>query len=249
MSIIIGSSTNGYFTVGGENISRTSVRKIKTTGNNLVVIDILGNIILNTPYTNLLNGDAANAPFASLAAALAFAQANFFPILSPALSPTVALPTYRAASFLIAVNIGTTDFYQMMGSPTLPVKIKRIAVSGVGGSAGFITINLFKRTAVNTGGTTIVVPIAQHDSANPAATASVFQYNTNPAALGTGIAVGAQVMNFTTSSVTPTLVWDFSTRNDAPLVLRGVTQSLCINANSTGIALSLDVEIEWEEGV
>ena len=160
-----------------------------------------------------------------------------------------AKATYGVIGVAITPAATPTDVVNVVGSATKTLRVKRVAVSGLATTAGSIDVSLVKRTAVNTGGTSSAPTIGQHDSSDAAATGTVAQYSVNPTGLGAGVAIKNQKLNLGLSGASGTVSWDFSTRNDKAVVLRGVAQSLAINLNGQALPAGAQIsyEIEFEE--
>jgi hypothetical protein len=142
----------------------------------------------------------------------------------------------------------TTDIITLVGSATKTVMVKRVIVSGLATTAGSMDVSLVKRTVANTSGTATQPDIAKYDSSDPAPSAVVNLYTANPT-VGTGIALKNQSLNFGVDGATGQALFEFSTRNDKPLVLRGIAQCLAINLNGQAVPSGgkLSASIEWEE--
>ena len=73
-----------------------------------------------------------------------------------------------------------TDVITLCGSATKIVRVVRIQASADSTAASVIDFYVFKRSAVNTGGTSAAVTSVPHDSKDSAATAIVLKYSANP---------------------------------------------------------------------
>lgn len=160
--------------------------------------------------------------------------------------------TYSVAALGMTLAATATDFFQITGSSSKTIRVTRIQISGIATAAASVDIQLVKRTAVNTGGTSssLSTSIVPHDSNSASATASVNQYSVNPSALGAGNPLRAQKLALGTSTnPLPAIVWDFTTRNSQGLVLRAAAQSLNLNWNGSSVpaGTALDIDIEWTE--
>lgn len=157
--------------------------------------------------------------------------------------------TYSAASLGLTPAATATDFFQIVGSASKTVRVTRVQISGLATAAATNDIQLVKRTAANTGGTSASVSIAQHDSNSAAPSATVNSYSANPSALGAGVAIRGEKLNLGAAGAAGVIVWDFTTRNSQGLVLRGVAQSLNLNWNGAAVPSGtlLDIDVEWTE--
>lgn len=142
-----------------------------------------------------------------------------------------------------------TDVVIINGSATKTVKIKKVIVSGLATTAGTMRVSLVKRTSTNTGGTSTSVTAAQFDSADSAATAITKLYTVNPVSVGTGVMLTAEALNFGVGGAAGSVTFDFSTRNDKAVYLRGVAEGLAINLNGGTVPSggTFSYAIEFEE--
>lgn len=169
---------------------------------------------------------------------------------------------HRKASFRYAGNftpIATpTDALMIKGSATTTVRIKRIALSGAAGTAaGTIPATLIRRsTQFTTQGTAVfnAVTAGKMDNVNDAAAAAVVATvgTANITSLGTTVAnLGQGRVWFPIAASAPPLplIWEFATRQDKPIILRGVLDFLFINFGAGTIPTSgtIDFEIHTEE--
>ncbi len=162
-------------------------------------------------------------------------------------------PCYRAGQIGLVPVASCTDLVTITGSASGVVRVKSIKLGGVATSAGSIRVELIKRSTAGTGGTSTAPVAVPLDSASPAAGAILAAYTANPT-VGTIIGpIGAQRIGLGVTLVGPVVWnqgWDFSTRLDQPIVLRGVAQQLAINLGGVTVPSGgvVDWEIEWEEG-
>lgn len=167
-------------------------------------------------------------------------------------APVDGIKTSYSASVVGLVSVATaTDIFTITGSATKTIRITRLEFSGTttSGSGLGVNLSLIKRSTANSAGTSSASTVVPHDSSNAAATATVLSYTANPT-LGTTVgAVRTERYGFVTSggSVTP-LVWNFGDRPSQSIVLRGTSQVLAINLNSTSVTgPSISVSVEWTE--
>jgi hypothetical protein len=159
-------------------------------------------------------------------------------------------PTYSAVASAFVPAATATDVWNFQGSNTKTIRIHKIRVSGTttSGSAIRITISLIRRSAANTGGTSVVTTIVPHDSTNATATAVLRHYTANPT-VGTSIGnVRSDTTSFQGSGLTSgTLEWDFKD-GFQPLILRGNTQFLSIGFGSVTVTGGVvSISCEWSE--
>lgn len=164
--------------------------------------------------------------------------------------------TYRYAALAFSMVATPTDVIVIQGSAAKTIRIKRVAVSGAATAAGTMPVQLVRRSTAGTLGSAALTAVvaAKHDTEFPAPTAVVSTVGTaNYTTLGTiagVIATGRlQMTALATGLGVAPIVWDFSTRQDHPIVLRGVLQHVCINFNAAAIPSGgvIDFEIEIEE--
>jgi hypothetical protein len=176
-----------------------------------------------------------------------------------ALSKTNPVPTQEQTSVKATYGIAsqgntpvaaTTDIATLTASTTKTVQVKRVTVSGQAATAGSMNVSLVKRTAANTGGTSTTVTAGQFDSTDAAPTAVAKLYTANPSALGAGIPLSVQTLNFGVAGAAGTVVFDFANRNDKPIILKTNTaENLAINLNGGTVPATglLSYTIEFEE--
>jgi hypothetical protein len=146
-----------------------------------------------------------------------------------------------------------TDFFQILGAAGKTIKVTRVEVTADATAAGTLDIYLYKRTAVNTGGTVAAVTGIAHDSQDPTYSAVVQTYSVNASPLGAGqiirtVATALPAASSTGYPFSPT-IWHFGVYNDKIPTLRGAAESLCLNLGGASLAsgLIIWVSIEWTE--
>lgn len=163
--------------------------------------------------------------------------------------------TFRYAGTFTPVAT-PTDALMIQGSATRTLRIKRIALGGVATANGNMPAQLIRRsTQFTTQGTAVfnAVTPGRHDPNDVAATGVVATIGTaNVTSVGTSAGQLGQGRLFlpTTATGTPSpLVWEFATRQDKPLILRGVADFLFINLVGAAVPAGgvIDFEIEIEE--
>jgi hypothetical protein len=162
--------------------------------------------------------------------------------------------TWGAAnSFGLAAT--PTDVLVIQGSATHTVRIRSIKLSGYSSTAGQLVFFAIRRSSANTGGTPSPrTPLLfdNGDVTNWAPTATVNTYTANPASLGTSVgtvAIRRLGFNLLTSAPDRTSI-DFPEMSAKSLVLRGVSDFLCLNAAGAalpGATTVLDVTITADE--
>lgn len=174
--------------------------------------------------------------------------------------PSYAPPPFQPSTFMASVSnlavpqTGAGDILCITGSASRLVKIKRISLTGTNSTAQTSTLTLIKRSAANTGGTSTApagVPLDTLQVATtPTATLAAYTAVPTPGtAVGTISARSAGFAAATASSVGAiTWTWDVTSLY-SDLRLRGVAQSLCVDAPAafTTAGPVLNFEIIWTE--
>lgn len=160
--------------------------------------------------------------------------------------------TYGTAipAFTYAAN--GTDIFTITGSDTKTVRIKHISIDGTQTTLGVRTVNLIKRSSQNTGGNSVTLTSVPYDSSNPAATATVRYYTTNPTTLGTEVGIfHSEKLIMPTNNATVEDSLTFSTvesTNSQDITLRGSTEVLAVNmAGVTSNGNSMNIDVMWTE--
>lgn len=159
--------------------------------------------------------------------------------------------TYSAAITDLVAAALATDIFTITGSGTKTVRVTRIEFSGTETTGAVRDIQLIKRSAANSAGTSTTLTAGSFDSTNAAATATVRAYTANPTlgatvALVRSVAYGIPAANL--SGPTNPFAWDFGTRPAQLVVLRGTSEVLAVNLNGvTATGSLLNLSIEWTE--
>lgn len=168
-----------------------------------------------------------------------------------AVSTEGTTPTYRATIADLAPAASATDVTTICGSATKTVKVKYVQASADATNVSSVDFYIFLRTAADTGGTSsVVASIAADPASDPAATAVIRSYNSNPASLGTGtVVVGDHyALAAIASTGYPITQWveTFGTRNGQPLILRGTSQCVAFGLNGQTIPAGMSLYVNWE---
>lgn len=175
-------------------------------------------------------------------------------------SPPLQRQTYQADVIsLAAPQTGAGDLACISGFAANAthsagiVRVKSVELSGIKTTAQAALLELIVRSTADTGGTTVTAPtIVPLDRNNGAASATVTAWSAVPTP---GTAVGpveAWYQGFSAGTVaSPQIVaWNFDPiQLQQEVVLRGATQSLCLNAPAafTTDGPTLQVRIRWTE--
>lgn len=165
--------------------------------------------------------------------------------------------TYRASTIipLVAAVTVNVPIFNIIGSATKTITVKRITVSGMTLTAvGYFTINVEKLSTASTGGTSTTPAAVPLDSTNAPATAVVRAYTAAPTK---GTLVGTiaswralwQATVAAAAGVTDYFTFNFGDmRETKGVILRGVAQELALTFPVVlASAGTLAVDIEWTE--
>lgn len=165
--------------------------------------------------------------------------------------------TYRASTIVplaaaVTVNV---PFFNILGSATKTITVKRITVSGMTLTAvGYFTINVEKLSTASSGGTSTTPVTVSLDSTNAAATAVVRAYTAAPTK---GVLVGIiaswralwQATTPAAAGVTDYFTFNFGDmRETKGVILRGVAQEIALTFPVVLASVgTLAIDIEWTE--
>jgi hypothetical protein len=164
--------------------------------------------------------------------------------------------TYSYGGLAFAMVATPTDAIVIAGAARSLVRVKRVAISGAATAAGTMPVQLVKRSSAGTLGSAVLTAVtpARHDSEFPAphcavSTVGTANYTTVGTAAGVVRAARLCMTALGTGVGVVPVVWDFSTRFDHPVILRGTGELLCVNFNGAAIPAGgvIDYEIELEE--
>lgn len=128
------------------------------------------------------------------------------------------------------------------------IRLVRIEISGIATTAATFTAQLIKRSAADTGGTTVTAAtIVPHDSANALVTATVAAYSAAPTA---GTIVGPMRSDKLylplTANLSEKLIWDFSMGSGQQPTLRAAGL-LAVNLSAAPVGGSIEISTTWTE--
>ena len=164
--------------------------------------------------------------------------------------------TYRYAVQAFTPVATPTAFFQIAGSATKTVRVKRIKIGGVATSNGNMQVQMSRWSTAGTPGSAVLtgVTAVKHDTGDAAATATVSTVGTaNYTTQGTGnatlLSADRIFLATTATGATQQLIYDFSTRQDKAFILRGTTDILSLSGNGSAVPAGgvLDIEVETEE--
>lgn len=168
-----------------------------------------------------------------------------------------AKTTYRASTIipLVAAVTVNVPFFNIIGSATKTVTVKRITVSGMTLTAvGYFAINVEKLSTATSAGTSTTLVATTLDTANAAVTAVVKAYTVAPtkgALVGTIASWRALWQSTTAAAGGMTNYYDFTfggVAGSGGVVLRGTAQELALVFPVVlASAGTLSVSVEWTE--
>lgn len=159
------------------------------------------------------------------------------------------LTTYAASKQGLVPAASPTDIAVLPGNATNTVIITLVSLSCTQTTAGIVDVQLIKRSAADTSGTSSNTTVVPLDSGNAAAVSVPITYTANPS-------VGASVGNVDVQKVgmmapataSPNDFYFWKPTMGQSVVLRGTAQQLAVNLN--GVTLtggSCDVTFQWIE--
>lgn len=165
--------------------------------------------------------------------------------------------TYRASTIipLVVAVTANVPFFNIIGSASKKVTVKRIAISGASLTAvAYLAVNVVRLSTASTGGTSTTLVATQTDTNDSAPTAVVKAYTAIPTS---GTLVGTistnrwlwQATVAVAAGLTRDFLFDFGDMPETHgVVLRGATQELALVFPVVlGSAATLAVDIEWTE--
>lgn len=166
-------------------------------------------------------------------------------------------PIYRASTIipLVAAITVNVPFFNIIGSATKTVTIKRIAISGATLTAvGYFTVNVVRLSSASSSGTSTTLVNIQMDTNDPAATAVVKAYTVapTPGALVGTIATNRCLWQATVAAaagLTRDYLFEFGDMPETKGIrLRGTSQEMALLFPVVlTTAGTLSVDIEWTE--
>lgn len=193
-------------------------------------------------------------PVTGIAAAIAPGNAHAYPALM--VSSDGGKATYQYAVSAFAPQATPTAMVVIQGSSTKTLRIKKIRVAGVATAQGNMKVQLARWSTAGTLGSAVLTALTAvlHDTKDAAATGVVSTVGTaNYTTEGTGSATPMLCDRIfmgvvATGIITPN-EFNFATRNDKALILRGTGDIITISGNGSAVPSGgvLDISIEIEE--
>jgi hypothetical protein len=136
----------------------------------------------------------------------------------------------------------------MPGNASNTVLLTRIRVSCTQTTAGIISLNIIKRSAADTSGTSASMTVIPDDSNYSAGASAPLTYTANPT---TGATVGnidtVKLGCMATGTTSPNDIYILN-RTQKPIVLRGTAQQIAVNlGGATVTGGSFAITFEWIE--
>lgn len=162
--------------------------------------------------------------------------------------------SYSTSTSNLVSAASATDIFTITGSGSKTIRVLRIEMFYTQSSSNIRDFLLIKRSAANTGGTSSTLTNVPHDSLNSAGTATVRAYTANPSGLGAAVGTIRSGKNWSATSTGASsaliqgLIWEFGNRPAEAIVLRGTSEVLAINLNTTTLTTpTINISIEWTE--
>lgn len=148
-----------------------------------------------------------------------------------------AADAYSAGILSLTTAASATDIFTITGSATKTVRITELTSQCTETTAGVVAVQLLKRSAANTGGTSTTPTVVPHDSTSPAGTATVRAYTANPSGLGAlvGLVRATRETWLAPASVASASRNPFTFYNGLSVVLRGTSEVLAVNLNGVTV--------------
>lgn len=167
-----------------------------------------------------------------------------------------AKATYEYGAARFAQVATPTAFIVIKGSATKTVRIKKVRIAGVATAQGNMQIQFQRWSTAGTIGSAALTALTavQHDINDTAATATVSTVGTaNWTTAGTGSTIpflcDTLFMGVVATGVVTPNAFEFSSRNDKAIILRGTGDWIIISGNGSAIPSGgvIDISIETEE--
>lgn len=153
------------------------------------------------------------------------------------------LATYSATAQNVSLATADSHVIQLMAGASLIVRVHRIVLASVGGTAGNVRLTLLRLTAAGSGGT--VITARPYDTADSASGATAM---TLPTTKGTeGVTLGTHVFGFPDTSSRHE-VWEWVAKdNIKPIYIPAGTANGIAIKNSAIASVGADIVIEFTE--
>lgn len=228
------------------NINDREMEKFAEPSTGVTAVRVTFDTTLNNKFPTLGQKIMAGSTPVTIASDQSEIKANIFN--TAATAPKRA--TYSTSAVAFATATGATDIFVLRGSTqNVRCYITRVYVSGTQTTGGAVNVTLIKRSADDSGGTSVSTTIVSHDSTDTSSSAAARYYTANPGGLGgaVGTVYAKKLFIPAATALGDELVWT-ATDFDKPIVLQNSTQVLAVNfSNTTVTGSSITVCMQWYE--
>lgn len=163
--------------------------------------------------------------------------------------PSTSKPTYIAASQSFALASSAKVFFQINGSATKTVRIRRVILTGSVPATALAEPLFFNKvsTAMPATGTSVLLTSVPLDSNYSAATATVENFTANPTDPTLVGEVITPVVRFLPNSTEQTKTEFVFGQGGSNVILRGAAQGLSLNLGAVTTSAVVTVAVEWTE--
>lgn len=158
-------------------------------------------------------------------------------------------PTYSASANGITPVASGTDICTLSGSATRTVRVRRIIFGATAATPSTEPIAIVKRSTANTGSGTAIAKVARdsQSAASTVALAEVWTANPTPGGTLTGVIADVPMQLLGATTRNPATTFAFGDAGGSALVLRGIAQSVSLNASGITLTGTLGCTFEWTE--
>jgi len=242
----VSATQSGTWTVQPGNTANTTAWLVTGTGGTFPVTQSTSPWVVNETQIGGSAYSLGQKTMANSAPVVIASDQSAIPV-TPS-NPSIS--TYVAVAVAIAPAASATDIFTITGSGTKVVRIYKVRVLGSKSNpAAVVTMNLIKRSTLDTGGTSAAITPVSMDSSDGAATAVVSSYSANPTSLGTSLGIVSPNPTFVPNSVAElfqALFGDFGMRK--PITLENANENVALNLSGTTVSGgSITIEVTWTE--
>lgn len=159
--------------------------------------------------------------------------------------------TYSACISDFLPYATATDIVTLIGATGKQITLTQIRFSGTATAATTYGVYLFKRSALDTAGTSTLTSITTHDSNDPAPSAVVKQYSAIPTGLGAGTMIRSDHLSLpaTAGAAYNQVVWNFGEGVGKCPKLLSSLENYAINCNGVAVPAgsNIHITIQWTE--
>jgi hypothetical protein len=206
--------------------------------NQPILIQPNGMVALEIVLTTTISGSGSVTPYVTL-------DCNALP---PA--PNWPQPRSYSASATVSSASSATDIAVLPGNATDTVLVYDMHVTCTQTTAGIVTLEIIKRSAADSGGTSSAMTAVPDDATFAAASSAPLTYTANPSSLGSSVGNldVEQIGCMATGTTSPNDIYMPIDWKIKPIVLHGTAQEIAVNLNSTTVSGgSFAVTFKWME--